>query len=336
MSAYRYILLRILERMAVLFIVVVINFVIFQVLPTLAKINVAALYLPKSTLGFNNYQYTQELQNLNRIFGLDQPLWVRFVKYVVAMYTFNFGVDYTATPVIQEIKQHFWPTFVVVVPSLIISTIMAINWGMYSAARKGKASDHISSLTFQFTYNIPSFWVAVVIWVIFAGILKWFPLSLSSALLTKGGNAIHGFEYYTRFLWASVLPILTLSLLSFGARALLMRNNSVEILDSDFVLHAKIRGLRDKLIIRRHVLRNAVLPVVTRVGIDVAFLLSGVVFIEYAFNFNGLGSMLVTAAESYDIPLLEGDFFVISFMAVMVFLTMDLIYPLIDPRVRYE
>jgi peptide/nickel transport system permease protein len=321
--------------MAVLFAVVVINFVIFVVLPAIAHVNPAALYLPKSTEGINAHDYALQLANLERIFGFDQPLPVRFIKYIIAMYTFNFGLDFTGSTVISLIESHFWFTFIVVVPALIISTIMAVNWGVYAASKKGRVADHSSSLVFQLTYNIPSFWVAVVFLVVFAGILRWFPLTLTSALIYANGDHVVGVAYFEHLLWAATLPIITLSLLSFGARALLMRNNSVEVLESDFVSQARVRGVREKLIMSRHVRRNSILPVFTRVGLDVAFLLSGIVFIEYAFNFTGLGSLLVKAALSYDIPFLEGDFFVISLMAVIVFLIMDLVYPLLDPRVRY-
>lgn len=335
MATLRYIALRVVERLGVLVAVAIINFFIFAVLPEIAHIDIASLYLPKSANGLNAHDYQLALQNLERTFGLDQPLYVRFVKYMVAMFTFNFGLDYNGLPVIVEIESRILNTFIVVVPALVLSTIMAIEWGIYSASKRGNRVDHASSLVFQFTYNIPSFWVAVVILVVFAGILRWFPISMTTALLKPDGNPYTGLVYYERLIWAATLPIVTLTVLSFGARALLMRNNSVEILDSDFVRQAHIRGIRSRTIYRRHVMRNAVLPVVTRVGIDVAFLLSGVVFIEYAFNFNGLGSLLVDAAVNYDIPLLEGDFFMISFMAIIVFLVMDLIYPLIDPRVRY-
>ncbi|MEM3795139.1 MAG: ABC transporter permease [Thermoprotei archaeon] len=335
MGTLRYLALRVVERLGVLVAVAVINFFIFAILPAIAHINVASLYLPKSAQGLNSHDYALALQNLDRTFGLDQPLYIRFLKYMVAMFTFHFGLDYTGSPVISEIEADFWNTFAVVIPALILSTILAVNWGIYAASKRGNKLDHTSSVVFQFTYNIPSFWVAVVLLVVFAGILHWSPISMTTALLKANGNLYTGLSYYERFAWAATLPIVTLTLLSFGARALLMRNNSVEVLDSDFVKQARIRGVRDKLIYSRHVMRNALLPVVTRVGIDVAFLLSGVVFIEYAFNFNGLGSLLVKAAVNYDIPLLEGDFFIISFMAIMVFLAMDLIYPLIDPRVRY-
>jgi peptide/nickel transport system permease protein len=327
--------LRLGERMAVLFAVVIINFFIFVVLPAIAHVNPAALYLPKSTEGINGHEYALQLANLERVFGLDQPLSVRFVKYIVAMYTFNFGLDYTGSPVLTIIESHFWFTFMIIIPALIISTMMAISMGVYAASKKGKVADHASSLLFQLTYNIPSFWVAIIILVIFGGILRWFPLSLTSALIYANGSHVVGLAYYEHLLWAATLPIITLSFLSFGARALLMRNNSVDSLESDFVTQARVRGVRESKIMSRHVRRNSILPVFTRVGIDVAFLLSGIVFIEYAFNFTGLGSLLVTAALSYDIPFLEADFFVISLMAVMIFLVMDLVYPLLDPRVRY-
>jgi len=338
MAVLKYIAFRIAERLGVLVAVAVINFLIFAVLPALAHINVAALYLPKSgaeMAGLSTHNYQLALQDLDRVYGLNQPLYVRFVKYMIAMFTFNFGLDYTGSPVIAEILGRLWYTVAIVIPALILSTIMAIYWGIYAASKRGNKLDQISALTFQLSYNIPSFWVAIILLVTFAGVLHWFPISLTGALLQPNGNPYTGLGFFEHFIWAATLPIFTLTILSFGARALLMRNNSMGVLDSDFVRQARIRGVRDKIIYNRHVMRNAVLPVVTRVGIDVAFLLSGVVFIEYAFNFYGLGSMLVQAAVSYDIPLLEGDFFIMSFMAIMVFLIMDLLYPLIDPRVRY-
>ncbi|BBD72356.1 peptide transporter [Sulfodiicoccus acidiphilus] len=328
-----YLVKRIVERVVLLFAIINFNFFLFQVLPAIYNINPAQLYVPPTYRGLPR---SVLVQGLDARFGLNQPLDVRYVKYIIALLTFHFGVSFHyQSPVFDLIAQRFPVTALLVVPSLILSTLLAIGLGIYSAARNGKLGDSVNSFFAILTYFIPAFWLGAIVVYYFGFQLGWFPTNIADAI-TRNGVALSGAAYWLNLMKFLTLPILLITVLSYGVRMILLRNQSVDLNNSNFIVNLKARGINEKKILYKHIVRNAVLPVFTRVGIDLAFLFAGVVFVEDIFNIPGLGRLLVTAAETLDIPLLSADFYIISLFAIVVLLIMDLLYPLIDPRVRYE
>ncbi|MCI2414148.1 MAG: ABC transporter permease [Candidatus Aramenus sp.] len=329
----RYLLKRIAERSVLLFGILVFNFFVFQVLPTLYHINVAELYVP---LSYKGLPRSELVQAIDRQFGLNLPLQERFFVYIESLLTFHLGISmHYDEPVLTLIEQRFPVTALLVIPSLFLSTVLAVVLGLYSISRQGKIGDNIVSFTAIMTYFIPSFWLGEIVLYVFGFYLNVFPTNIAEAI-TRNGVTLQGFAYWASLLKFLTLPILFLTVVSYGVRNILFRNNGIELMGSNFVNYLRARGISDRKIFYKHVTRNAIIPVFTRVGIDLAFLFAGVVFIEDVFNIPGLGRLLVSAAENLDIPLLEGDFYVISLFAVVILLALDLIYPLIDPRVKYE
>lgn len=324
----RYIGRRLLSRFILLFAIINFNFFLFDIIPVIFNINIASFYVPP---GFTHSGLSRStvVEGVERQFGLNKPLDVRYVDYLKDIVTFNFGTSFHyQEPVTQLILQRLPITAMIVIPALILTTIMAIFFGVYSATREGKVVDHVISNSAIITYFIPAFWLGFIVWYFLTIQFNLFPSSYTLALLEKGNKDLNLF-------YLLIPPILTLSVTSFGVRTILMRNNSIDTLDQDFVTVLKAKGLSRSKILYRHVFRNAFLPVFTRVGIDMAFLLSGIVFIEDIFNIPGLGRLLLTAATHFDIPLLLGDFFTISLFAIIVLTLMDFLYVLIDPRVKY-
>lgn len=213
---------------------------------------------------------------------------------------------------------------------------MAVVLGLYSISRQGKIGDSVISFTAIMTYFIPAFWLGEILLYILGFYLNIFPTNIAQAITTSNGMALQGFTYWVSLMKFLTLPILFITIISYGVRNILFRNNGVELMGSNFVNYLRARGISDRKILYKHVTRNAIIPVVTRVGIDLAFLFAGVVFIEDIFNIPGLGRLLVNAAANLDVPLLEGDFYIISLFAIIILLALDLLYPLIDPRVKYE
>ncbi|MEM0279925.1 MAG: ABC transporter permease [Metallosphaera sp.] len=333
MTLVRYLAKRIVERLILLLGVVIFNFVIFQVLPTIYGINPAELYVP---LTYKGLPRSELVQALDRQFGLNLPLDERFFVYMKSLLTFHLGISMSyQEPVITLIEQRFPVTALLVIPSLILSTILALVLGLYSISRQGKIGDVAVSFTSIMTYFIPAFWLGEIVLYFFGFYLKIFPTNLAEAI-TANGHSLEGFVYWINLMKFLTLPILFITVISYGVRNILFRNNGVELMGSNFVNYLRARGIDERKILYKHVTRNAIIPVVTRVGIDIAFLFAGVVFIEDIFNIPGLGRLLVRAAENLDVPLLGGDFYVITLFAVVILLVLDLIYPLIDPRVKYE
>lgn len=334
MGLIRYLVRRIVERLALLFAILVFNFFIFQVLPTIYGINPAQLYVP---LTYKGLPRSELVQALDRQFGLNLPLDERFFIYIKSLLTLHLGISMSyEQPVITLIAQRLPVTALLVIPSLILSSILAIVFGLYSISRQGKIGDSVISFTAIMTYFIPAFWLGEIVLYFFGFYLRIFPTNLGEAITTYNGHLLTGFAYWANLMKFLTLPILFITIISYGVRNILFRNNGIELMGSNFVNYLRARGISERKILYKHVTRNAVIPVVTRVGIDLAFLFTGVVFIEDIFNIPGLGRLLVRGAENLDVPLLGGDFYVISLFAVIILLALDLIYPLIDPRVKYE
>lgn len=277
------------------------------------------------------------MQALDRQFGLNLPLQERFFVYIESLLTFHLGISmHYDRSVLTLIVERFPVTALLVVPSLILSTILAVVLGLYSISRQGKIGDSVISFTAIMTYFIPAFWLGEILLYILGFYLNIFPTNIAQAITTSNGMALQGFTYWVSLMKFLTLPILFITIISYGVRNILFRNNGVELMGSNFVNYLRARGISDRKILYKHVTRNAIIPVVTRVGIDLAFLFAGVVFIEDIFNIPGLGRLLVNAAANLDVPLLEGDFYIISLFAIIILLALDLLYPLIDPRVKYE
>ncbi|AWR96891.1 ABC transporter permease subunit [Acidianus sulfidivorans JP7] len=328
-GALKYIAGRLISRVILLIAVINFNFFLFEIIPAIFGINIASFYVPpgftKSTLSRSTV-----LEGVEKQFGLNKPLDIRYIDYLRDIVTFNFGDSFHyEEPVTKLILQRLPVTAEIVIPSLIITTIMAIVFGVYSSTRQGKVVDHIISNTAIVTYFIPAFWLGFIMWYFLTIQFNLFPSSYTLALLEPGNKTIN-------LLLLLIPPIITLSITTFGVRNILMRNNSIDTLQQDFVTILEAKGLSKSKIMYKHVFRNAFLPVFTRVGIDFAFLLSGIVFIEDVFNIPGLGRLLITAATHFDIPLLLGDFFTISLFAIIVLTLMDFLYVLVDPRVKYQ
>lgn len=325
----RYIAKRLISRIILFFAVILFNFFLFEAVPVLLNVNIGYFYLPP---GFtkNQLNYSVALAGLSKRYGLDQPLSVRFVDYMRDIFTFGFGYSFHfEQPVTQLILDRLPVTAEIVIPSLIITTLMAIFMGIVSANRRGKISDQVISNSAIITYFIPAFWLGFIIWYVLTVQYNLFPSSYTLALLSKGNQTINLIKLL-------IPPIITLSITTYGVRTVVMRNNSIEVLQQEFVNILRAKGLSNSKILYKHVFRNAFLPVFTRVGIDLAFLLSGIVFIEDVFNVQGLGDLLLIAAQNFDIPLLLGDFYTIDLFAIIVLTLMDFLYVVIDPRVRYE
>lgn len=333
MIPLRYIIKRVIERLILLFAILNFLFFLIYVVPLSFHINPAQFYVPLSYKGISR---SAEIEAIDKQFGLNQPLYVQYIDYIKNMLTFNFGYSLTYDePVIKLIEQALPVDLIILIPSLILSTILAIFLGLYSTVKNGKLADALNSSLAIFTYFIPAFWIFEIILDYFGFTLGWFPTNIAEAL-TINGKQLSGLAYVAGLLKFSVLPIILLTILSYGVRMILTRAYGVETINSYFVTYLKARGIQERKIIYKHVLRNAIIPAITRTGIDFAFILAGAVFVEDIFNYFGMGELLLTAALSLNVQILADAFYIINLYAVIVLLILDFIYPFIDPRVRYE
>ena len=319
---------RLIYTVILILFVVVLNFVIFQAMPGLQ----GSFY----TLVFSRTRVTPGVYDqLVQQFGLNESPYVRFQKYVVNTLTFNFGYSYTdSQPVSYEIVQsgRLFNTLMLLGVSTILAIVIGILLGIVVSTRRGSSVDNLlvtSSLT---TYSLPTFFMGTIFILIFATLLHWFPTG-GAYNITPGSNLLTAIPDIARTLF---LPALTLTLFTYGGFLLLTRATMMEALGEDYIVTARAKGLSRRVILLRHAFKNASLPIITASALQFGFILSGAVITETIFNYNGLGYWLYNAIGAKDWPVLEAMFFIIALMVIAANFLSDILYGIVDPRIKYE
>lgn len=273
----------------------------------------------------------ERLDQMRVEFGLDRSVPEQFVLYLRETVQLNLGLSYQSRqPVWAEISSKVLPTVALVGISAVLSALIGIAGGIVAAWRKGTAADYaITSSTMVF-YSMPDFWLGMLLLVVFAVILGWFPVG---GLVDLSSNAT-GFGRALDQLHHLALPCLTLTLAYLGEYAVVMRSSLLDVMGEDFLLVARAKGLRDVQVRNRHAVPNALLPVVTLAAINLGFVLSGAIAVETLYSWPGLGKATADAIRGPDLPMLQGLFLVFSFAVIVFNLLADLVYVALDPRVR--
>ncbi|MFP5487566.1 MAG: ABC transporter permease [Acidimicrobiia bacterium] len=312
---------KVLGSISTLAFVLIVNFFLFRVVQ---KDPVASL--------FRGSRVPQaKLDELRDQFGLEDPLATQFVLYLRETAQLNFGLSYqTRQPVWDEIQSKIWPTVLLVGVSAILSALFGVIGGFIAAWRRGSATDYsITSSTMVF-YSMPDFWLGMLLLVGFAVVLPWFPVGGMSDLTSSST----GLDAWIDGAHHLALPALTLTLAYLGEYAIVARSSLLDVMGEDYLTVARAKGLRDKLVRRRHAVPNALLPVVTLAAINLGFVLSGAIAVETVFSWPGLGRATADAIRGPDLPMLQGLFLVFSAAVILFNLLADLLYVWLDPRVR--
>jgi ABC-type dipeptide/oligopeptide/nickel transport system permease component len=263
----------------------------------------------------------EQLAEFRRKIGLDQPVWRQYIAFLVNSATFNFGNSFANNfSVAQLVRLNLPYTVELTIAATIIGTVIAIPVGVAAAVNRGKATDSSARIFSLIGYAVPDFFLAAVLLIVFALELGWFPIN--------GGGDGFGSR-----MWHLFLPALALGLIKAAFVSRLTRSSLLEVARKDYVRTARAKGAGERRVVYRHALRNALLPVITGLGLSILSTLSGSVAIELIFGRPGLGSMLVGAIETRDYPVIQAGIVVFSLFVVLVNLAMDIIYTLVDPRV---
>jgi peptide/nickel transport system permease protein len=320
-----YVLKKVAQALLTLFFVLIFNFFLFRILPGnpvqfLTRVQGAQLNV-------------QEQQQLIKEFGLDKSLPAQFVDYVGDIATFNLGVSTVFDPgnsVGGIILERLWRTVILVGVATIISTVIGLLMGIYGGWKRGGAFDNSSMMGSLILYSMPEFFLGMLLILLFSSYLGLFPSSgISSAIDAGGGLA--GFTDYLNHLF---LPMLTLTLAYLGEYYLIMRSSLLDTLGEDFITTARAKGVREKWVLRRHAVRNALLPTITLIALSFGFVLGGAITVETVFSYPGLGGLTYSALTARDYPVLQGVFLLSSAAVIFANLFADLIYGYFDPRVR--
>jgi len=275
-------------------------------------------------------QATQEdLARLRRELGLTEPLHVQYVHWVAHVARGDLGRSiWMKRPVLDEVLNRYKATLVLTASGLLLSTVGGIILGVASAVRPHSFLDRMSAVTSLFGASMPVFWLGIVLMVVFSLWLGWLPASGMWAPYGEGG---------LRDLLAHlVLPAVTLAAASLTIIARLTRSTMLEILNQDYIRTARAKGLVEQRVVFRHGLKNALIPIVTVVGVQAGYLLGGAVLTETVFAWPGVGLLMVQGILARDFPLVQGCVLVIALTFVLINLAVDLLYAWLDPRIQYE
>jgi peptide/nickel transport system permease protein len=318
----RYILRRILQAFPVIMGVVMLCFMMLQLAPG----DLAMVLAGESGGASSGY-----IEDLRVRFGLDQPVIVQLWIYMknVAMLDLGFSFRH-GMPVTELLLERLWPTLILMGATLVLSVGLGVLGGLFAALWVRTWRDHVISVAAIIAYATPLFWVGLMLILVFSVWLDWFPTSGMEDVV----QFYEGWARVVDIAYHLILPAITLSLFYLALYARLMRATMLEQRGLDYVTTARAKGLTERQITFRHVLRNALLPVVTVAGVQVGGLLGGSVVVESVYGWPGLGLLAFDALFSRDYNLLLGIFFLSSCLVVFVNLVVDVIYVFLDPRIR--
>ena len=317
-----YALRRLAQAVPTVLVIVALNFLLLQLAPGDAA-DVLAGEAGSATPEF--------MAQLRKTFGLDQPLGMQLLLYIKNIVSFDLGYSFRhGMPVAQLIGSRLVPTLLLMVSVLVLAVVVGTMLGAYAARNLNRWQDNLISTLTVLAYATPVFWAGLMLIVIFSIKLGWFPTSGMQQVA-----AFHeGFARVRDIAHHLVLPALTLTMFYLALYTRLMRASVLEQFSMDYVVTARAKGLTESQIARRHVLRNAVLPVLTMAGVQVGALLGGAVVVETVFAWPGLGLLAYESLFARDLNLLLGIFFVCTCLVVVVNLVVDVAYSLLDPRIE--
>ncbi|UWU24843.1 ABC transporter permease (plasmid) [Rhizobium sp. CB3060] len=311
----RYILQRLFGMIVVMFLVVTIVFVIVRVTPG----DPAAVMLgPDAT--------AQDIASLRTRLGLDQPLALQYLYYFGQLLRGDLGQSiFLNEPVASALVERAEPTFFLTVFSLVIASIIALPIGIYSAYRRGSLFDQAATALAMLAASIPSFWLGLILIQSFAVRHGIFPVS---------GYGGPGSSFVDR-MYHLALPSIVLGVVSSALILRFTRASMLDVLGDDYIRTARAKGLIERKVILKHALKNALIPILTVIGLTAAVLISGAVVTETIFSLPGIGNLVVSAVLRRDYPVIQGALLVIAGLYVLINFAIDMLYLLVDPRVRY-
>jgi peptide/nickel transport system permease protein len=308
----RYLLRRLLQMIPVLFGVSLVVFFIIRL-----KGDPVLMLVP-------DYYTEEQIQEVRRAYGLDKPILVQYIEFVGRAVQGDFGRSF-------QNRQPAWDLVMAALPrtaqltlaALVIGVVVSVPLGIIAAIRRNSPIDLLVTFLAMVGRTLPSFWLGLMLILLFAVQLRWLPVS--------GTGDLTG-ESPIRYL---ILPALTLATGLIATLTPLIRSSMLEVIREDYITTARAKGARERTVIFRHALRNALVPVVTMIGLNVAWLLGGAVIVEQVFAWPGMGRLMILAIFARDNAIVQAGLFVTSLIVMFSTLLVDVLYTWLDPRIRY-
>ena len=306
-------------------IVIIFNFLLFRVMPG----DPARLLIPRG----HNIDPAL-ITRMRTFYGIDKPLPTQLLTYVVQTFQLDFGYSfYYKAPVGQVIGAWLPNTLVLVGISETIAILLGFSTGAIAGWKRGKKFDVIATSFGLTAWSIPTFWLGVVLIMAFSVQLAIFPVGGVRTIEMNYANVFQQIQDVGMHL---VLPVVTLTLVSFAEYLMIMRNSLVDVMTEDFVLTARAKGLSEQQVLRDHVVPNALLPSVTTIAIALGFIVGGALQTEIIFSYPGIGMLTYMAIEFRDYALLQALFFIDAVLVILANFAADIVYTYIDPRVKLQ
>ena len=311
-----YIAKRLLAAIPVLFGLTIIVFVIMSMIPG-----------DPATAILGSYATPENVEKLNRDLGLDKPMIQQYFIWIGNLFHGDLGRSYSLNkPVLDEVLTRFNATLILAGTALVICSVLGLIAGVVSAVRQFGLADKVITFVVLIGISAPSFWLGLILILLFAVKIKLFPVS--------GMYAIYGGGGPLDLLHHLFLPAMTLAVVATGVIARLTRTAMLEVLRQDYIRTARAKGLSESKVIYKHAFKAALVSVIPVIGIQAGFVLGGAVYIETVFQWPGIGSMLVTAISTRDLLLVQGGVLVVAAAYVLFNLAADVVQTIIDPRLR--
>ena len=319
MRSADYVIKRGFFAIVTIFVAITINFFLFRVLPGSAVTNLSRV--PHAS---------PQLQHALTVeFGLDKPKWQQYFIYLGQLAHGNMGISFAyQQPVTHLLIADLKNTIPMVTVGTLAAIVVGVLTGVLSAWRRGSPPDHVSTNAAIFAYAFPTQWLGLMLLILFAGILP-------------AGGMSNPFVFGTEPFWPHlgdiavhmILPAATLMLTAYGSYTLVIRSALLETLGEDYVLTARAKGLPQRHILWRHAVRNAMLPLVTLIALDLGLIVGGALLIEVIFSWPGIGLAMYTAIGQRDYPMLQGGFLILTVSVILLNFAADLLYFRLDPRI---
>jgi peptide/nickel transport system permease protein len=330
---YRYVARRLLAVIPTLFGVSVVVFLFLRLIPG-----------DPATAILRENATADQIAALNARLGLGKPLYEQYLDYMSKILRGDLGEGYfTRSPVIDDLGRRFPATAELALSAILIATVLGITFGVIAAIRRGSPIDYGTMTLSLVGVSMPIFWLGLILIYLFAVDLRWLPPStrgeppetLRTGLFTVDYLLSADVPGFIEALKHLLLPAVVLATVPLAVIARQTRSAMLEVLSQDFVRTAWSKGLRERAVVTRHVLKNAMLPVITVVGLQAGALLSGAVLTETVFSWPGLGTFVLEAIVQRDYPVVQSIVLVFALIFVLVNLLVDVSYGVLDPRIRY-
>ena len=299
--------------------------------PTIFLVTVITFCLVRAIPGHPAQSLMLDAQNpeliaqINERLGLDEPVVDQYLQWLGDLIRLDFGTSMVSQqPVLEAIRASVSVTAQVIVIAVAIATVVAVSGGLFAAWRQDRVADRLIVMLSIVSMSVPAFWVGIALIMLFGVKLEWLP--------TVG--YVSPLEDFWRSLTFLILPVTALVIAETGALLRLVRATTLDVLGQDFVAYARSKGVGELRILLHYVLRNTMIPTITLIGLILGSLLGGAAVIETVFTLPGLGRLLIVSIHARDYTMIQGIMVFIAFTYIFLNLVVDMLYPLLDPRVR--